>query len=356
MIINIKNNLRVKMSNIKKNENELNPSSILNLLVKKSKEFEENIGLLNICNFVDSYLKPNQNLSFIDEYRKIIRTNHWNYGDDVETDYKDFLQRWQTTHLFYIDSAVIFFNYFINETHYNFNEIHRLAIISETFRGREGKRSKIGLDNIFENYISLLSNIIGEVTNYSETDDVIGLLVSSLGEQYFSAEYELFLDFYNFSNLCDDFLNKENILRLDERTEGLCSKILREYCKYSINDFNKKKLVLNLSEDVIKRKKDFKESIEKEKKLVETQIYDKLIKINGRTAGDFIKYLNILNDLNYINSNLEIKYSFKGWPGLFHQLIFEKAIQICQEEDIHKRQSNLEFKEVRKSKWSQLKI
>ena len=34
------------------------------------------------------------------------------------------------------------------------------------------------------------------------------------------------------------------------------------------------------------------------------------------------KLLNDVRILNFINLNLEVKHSFKGWAGLMHQLVF----------------------------------
>lgn len=342
--------------NLNKQESKTsNPKSILYLLINESKKFEEKGGISNICKSVDSCLKPNESLTFIDSYRRVIRKNIWNYEDEVETDYEDFLQRWETTHLFYINSAIRFYEYLFEENDDCLSMTHGLAIASETFRGREGKRSKIGLDNIFDNYLVKLTNIVKEIVATKDVDDIVGLFASSMEAPFVSAEYELFSDFYNLSKQIKEPIIYENISELDNQTHGLCSKILREYCKYSLNDFSKKYSILKLSDEEMQKKMDFKESLEKERGIVKRQVYNTLIKNSGRTARDFILILDRINDLNYLNSNMEVKYSFKGWPGLFHHLIFEKGSETSYDADIHRRQSNIGFKEMRALKWNQYK-
>lgn len=343
---------------VEDNINELGcatPESIYSVLVAESQKFEQDVGLKNICEFVDSHLKPNESLSFIDSYRDVIRLNTWNYEDNVETDYPDFLSRWQTTHVMYIDSASKFLKYLMGDDKSDFSQIHALAIASETFRGREGKRSKIGLDNIFDTYIKKLSNLVEGVVPSLDLDETVGLFASHINKPFVSAEHELFLDYYKYSHLVEGDLSLEKVLEIDAETQGLCSKILREYCKYSIADFNKKKKLLDLSDGVLETKSKFQSSLLNERNYLQQNIYSSLLNKSGRCARDFLLILDRINCLNYMNSNLEVKLSFKGWPGLFHHFIFEKGKVESTDKNLYARQSNIEFKEMRVSKWNQYK-
>ena len=346
------------MDNFTKTEQKdakLTPNEIANQLTKESKKFEQEKGILNIMASMDKKLRPDEGLFFIDSYRHIIRENKWHYDDEIETDFQDFLNRWITTHKFYIQIAKEAYDYFTNKSKKPFYDIHSLVIVSESFRGREGKRSKIGLDHLLDSYVDKLTRIVQKEIEVEEIEDVVGLFTTTISLPYISAEYELFLDFYNYKKSVNEALNQNNFESIEKETKGLCSKILREYCKYSIADFNEKFSLLKTNDDIMLQKGNFLKSIRNEREILKNQIYDSLLSKNGKEAKEFLFLLERINDLNYLNANLEVKFSFKGWPGLFHHLIFEKGRSLSTREDLYHRHSDIMLKEMGGYRWNLIK-
>lgn len=323
------------------NITELTCEKLYDRLENKSKEFEKKYSILTISKFVDDNTEENESLVFIDSYRKFIRGNNWYYDDNRGSAYFDLLNRWGKTHEFYMDAAETFFINLNNNNEIT-HEIHDLALVSETLRGREGKRSKIGLDMFLDSYVAKLTRMITEEFKKSEAEDIIGLFTSTLNLPLVSAENELFFDFFNYKNKINETLNYENFEEIEKETKGLCSKILREYCKYSFRDFNKKCSKLITSEELLTKKNNFLKSIKNEKDVLKEEIYSSLVSKNGKEADDFVRVTNRIDNLNYLNTNIEVKFSFKGWPGLFHHFIFRREEVYSNNGDIyHKRFVNM---------------
>lgn len=325
----------------------ITPDIIRQRLESKLRSFETRHGILKIAGFVDRTLEPYEVLSFIDSYRKIIRGNEWYFKDDVETDHQDFMRRFLFTHELYIDHAIAFFNQFITLAEpTTFAQLHQMAITTETMRGREGKGSAIGLDRMLEGYLDRLATTIATVTGPKGVEDVIGLFSTVIDEPFMSGEHELFLDMFRYQQEVGEQLSPTNYEQAEKTTNGLVSKILREYCKYSIVDFNSKFGRMQLTPKQMEGKRNRKHSAKREKNSERERVYQALLAHSGAMAHEFTELMSRVNDMNYINANIEVKYSFKGWPGLLHHLVFKKGRQLSNDEDIHHRQSIIAYRQV----------
>src|SRR5680860_1125225 len=87
--------------------------------------------------------------------------------------------------------------------------------------------------------------------------------------------------------------------------------ILREFCRYSIEEFNKKLSAFSRTLDVGTKEESSRE-----------WLTSKLEKLSGDTFISATKLFKEIQVLNYLNLNLEVKYSFKGWAGLMHVVAF----------------------------------
>jgi len=316
---------------------------IENSLRNASNDFQSE-RILDICRNVDALLKKNESLTFIDSYRKIIRNNSWNYDDSFGSSFEDLLDRWLSTHLYYIDSANEFYDYF-SEGKGDFSELSQRAIISETLRGREGKRSKIGLDAFLSEYINRIDEMIQDVYSPEDKEDVLNLMVSCMSHPFMSAETELYNLFYDYSRLIGQELNYDNFISVDSDSNGLASKLLQEFCKYSFMDFNQKLDRFNFNEESFNRKKDFQTSLNKERFAVLDEIKGRIQEDSPNKIEDFENLVSRINQLNYLNANIEVKYSFKGWPGLFHHFVF-KELDNFSGSDIYQKQCSAKYMEV----------
>jgi len=72
-----------------------------------------------------------------------------------------------------------------------------------------------------------------------------------------------------------------------------------------------------------------------EKNVAFRSIYEELTHQNGAYAEEFKKTVERVNELNYLNANLEAKFSFKGWSGLMHHLVFKNLLSRTNESNIH---------------------
>lgn len=328
------------------------PLDILAELRNASRQFESMYTLEKISCVVDQHLDTGEHISFIDSYRKIIRTNQWLYSDEGNAIFNDFICRWRATSLFYVSSGITFFQYLISNNGDDFGRMHALAIVSETFRGREGKRSKIGLDAFLESYTEELNHLVSKVVDADELEDIVSLFVSTMTENYLSAESELIMDMYAFKQVIDTVPDYGEFKDADQKTSGLFSKMLREYSKYSLVDFKQKFDLLNTTIKAMDSMKSSRTTIMKEKHRLKEQIFADLLRIDAQAARRFLALLERINDLNFMNSNIEVKYSFKGWPGILHNFIFVEGMLQSHFQDIHQRQAVINFNAEEKTQWN----
>jgi hypothetical protein len=311
-------------------------------LTERSKKFEDDYGILEISQSIDNRLKPKESLGFIDQYRKIIRGNKWHHSEDPNTNYEDLMSRWDESSRTYQQNGFKFFEY-INSGDENLAGLHQEAMASETLRKRDGKGSRIGLDAFLDSNIRRLDGLVRGCYGEEESEDIVGLLASTIGLPHISAENELYLDVANYAGSVGTELTLEIYNSLGDTDRNLTNKILRDYCKYSFKDFNDKFSRMRVDEGGKQKKKNMLERINKERRVVIGQTYDIISK---RGSGDdnakFLTLVGRINEMNYLNTNVEVKFSFKGAPGLFHHFVFDDAKELFPEiEDIYHRNFTL---------------
>tara|TARA_Y100000310_G_scaffold344140_1_gene455333 strand:+ start:1585 stop:2583 length:999 start_codon:yes stop_codon:yes gene_type:complete len=300
-------------------------TDIYESLTERSKKFENTHGVLEISQSIDNKLKPKENLGFIDQYRKIIRGNKWHHSEDPNTNYEDLISRWDNSSKIYQQNGFKFFEY-VNSGEGNLAELHQEAMTSETLRKRDGKGSRIGLDAFLDSHIRRLDGLVSGCYGEEESEDVVGLLASTIGLPYISAENELYIDIANYTKRVGTQLTQEVYNSLGEDDRDLTNKILRDYCKYSLKDFNDKFFRMSADEGGKQKKKNTLERINKERGVVIGQTYDLISKRgSGDDHAEFLTLVERINEMNYLNTNVEVKFSFKGAPGLFHHFVFEDA-------------------------------
>ena len=246
-------------------------------------DFEARKSIDNITNAVSKI--PGDLLGrSINEYQHIIRCNDWYFPNLNDVNLSQFLVRWQAVHDSYLDLAEEVFerfclsNYSVEEL--ACQELLSKVIRSETMRGWVGKRSVSGLDSLLayreEEFASRNSHLTAE-----EIDTILCYDGIYRDEEFLSAEQELI----KLMTSKECFSDRNNVLR--------------NFCQYNLNSFNQKEATI-------------KKRIEEFAACENTAD----IPINSEDLLDEIRALN------YLNLNLEVKYSFKGFAGLMHILVF----------------------------------
>jgi hypothetical protein len=322
-----------------KETKDITVSKIYGGLTKQSKRFEDKHGLMYISSVVDCKLAPLENLSFIESYRGLIRGNVWYHDECPDTSYTDLMQRWNLSSKQYQKSGELFFDYVAGKEVRKFFELHQIALQSETARKRDGKGSQIGLDAFLDSYIGRLDHLIRGVYDEIDSEDIVGLLASTIGAPFISAENELYLDFARYTEITNQPLTHKIYECLGGEGQEHVGKVLREYCKYSIRDFNDKLKRMKPTSELANKKRDTLSSIENERRTVTNETYTTISRRgSGDDAFEFLTLLDKINELNYLNTNTEVKFSFKGAPGLFHYFIFNEAQRKHSEiEDVYHR-------------------
>ena len=174
-------------------------------------------------------------------------------------------------------------------------------------------------------------------------DDEQDLLVTVLDKNYYSAENQEQNDFFTHNLTIKEQLSLHNLEAINEYTKGLTAKILCEYCKYSMVDFNDKaeRFRCNLTNNSLNKMRSHINRERTAKDSLKVRIIGFLQKTNPQKTEIFQKLLYQINILNFLNLNIEAKFSFKGWPGLFHYLVYRKGKYLSSMSDIHKRQRDL---------------
>ena len=309
--------------------------SITNFLIL----IEKKENMVNLSKFIDKYTKDYEHLNYINSYRIFIRNNNWNSENnclnDSENNYfESFLKRWEKTQINYINSSYVFYRSFQDNSYKSNKNIYLKALKSEMLRYREGKRSEVGLDNLLNKYINSLDKIFDR-NIYLKSKEILDLFTSTLNLPLLSAENELFFDFYKYKEYNNCEITYSNFEKMDDDTKNICSKILRSYCKYSFNDFNEKFKSFSFLKEEIELKNKNLQKIKNKKIIWKEKIYKILNKNCKNDANNFIKILSKIDILNYLNSNIESKFSFKGWPGFIHHLIFKEKHFYPNELDLY---------------------
>ena len=195
-------------------------------------------------------------------------------------------------------------------------------------RGREGKRSSIGLDYLQENFLTELEKTIDEIHDESlgDKEEIINTIAQTILSGHSSAQ-ELQEKFIAYIEINNQELTIENVEEIDVKTNGLCRRILRHFCGYSMTKFNKQ--LKSYQSAYIRIKQKPNNVIDKQdiKISLTAKIADRLQK-KDKDVNNFYSLLQNIDTLNFLNDNLDVKFSFKSWAGLIHWSIISRAIEV----------------------------
>lgn len=305
-------------------------------------EFEKRHSLPVIASIIDSTFPNDKIDQSIDNYRQVIRKNPWYFPTLADVDVISFVHRWEEVHSAYFSLAEEIFERVLT----NIGSLAEPALLektirSETMRGWVGRRSPSGLDALLEQKVDLLEGILLLHLDQDATEEILsfgGLYTAD--PRLASAEREVVHLFANYHKEIGCDLESGDIYEADKNSAGSVTKLLRGFCRYSIADFNRKYQAL------LRGSRASLDNIHHVDERVEHGGEESLSVLNALVhngvKGQVQVLLNEIRILNFINLNLEVKHSFKGWAGLMHQLVFT----ICGEEtgvevDVYAMRQNL---------------
>ncbi|MDP2089491.1 MAG: hypothetical protein Q8J84_08840 [Flavobacteriaceae bacterium] len=285
-------------------------------------QFEHKVGINNIIMFIDSnkYIH-----NFVPNYQTLIRNNEWPFSDAFIPTYEGFIKRFEETSLSYVAKAISLFgsvqsgkiDYVAFET----------AVLSEAARGREGKRSKIGLDNQQEILIDELMTLLQAVwtPELGDVEEKANIIVQTVLSGHSSAA-ELSEKFVEYIEICNEEVTLTNLEATDLKSGGLVKKLLREFCCYSLEKFNKQLKQYRAVYKKLKAKAGIIAAKRQGKIKLTEQIANRIDSIGDNTSR-FLQLIKQIDHLNFLNDNIDVKYSFKSWPGLIHWTVFANAMK-----------------------------
>lgn len=255
----------------------------------------------------------------ISRYQDVIRQNSWFFPDFRDVDISDFLERWGRVHEAYFALADDIFALLAKGS--SLRSLASSALLtrvirSETMRGWVGKRSPSGLDALLAAHTDELERLL-EPIGEDAADEVFALGGVYVGDPArVTAEHEIVELFARYHREVGQELTTEMLKEPHDAALAL----LRGFCRYSIAEFNTKYRVLR---DMPQRSSRHDMTAQQAAALVKRH----LVGLQPSRRADARQLLREVQVLNYLNLNLEVKYSFKGWAGLMHILV----IAACSE-------------------------
>ena len=249
----------------------------------------------------------------ITDYQKLVRNNEWFFPTLKESRIDLFLARWGEVHESYFKLAEEIYDTLMETLSLDSLATHDIltrAIQSETMRAWVGKRSPSGLDAMLASREEQLRELLTALDD-DDVEDVLFYGGIYIGDPAFvTAERETINHLANYHQQVGRDLTLDMLDGLDESSKGL----LRDYCKYSLVDFNQKYHAFRTSLGQKRAEVSSDEAIMIVEKKLDDMTNDNRAQINA--------LLEEVKILNHLNLNLEVKYSFKGWAGLMHTLVF----------------------------------
>lgn len=294
---------------------------------KWNAEFERRHPVTLVASVMDDIFSPDCLDSAIDGYRAIIRKNIWYFPDLQDVSVRAFLKRWESVHSRLFASAVEIFCLIAQSRSMSVlaqPELLERAILLETMRGWVGKRSPTGPDRMVEDHVSQLEGLLSCRIGPHLADEIItraGLYQPETG--LLSAENELVSLFREYHQLVGYELAKDSIEDANSKSNGIATRILRGFCRYSVTNFNRQYLNLLTGAHRLDEmaRPGTEEDGEKFADEVLSQVEDR------KVVAKVKKLLEEIRILNFVNLNLEVKHSFKSWVGLMHYSVFRACSQ-----------------------------
>lgn len=279
--------------------------SALEICERQRLQHEEHIGFDVIIESMARHVAPERVTLGIDSYRTVIRANVWLYPTVVGSigEVPTFLSVWSDVHTGYFALATEIFDRVRSEGTDALVDpaLYAAVIASETSRGWVGKRSPIGPDRQIEQRELLIETVLADHLDASEADTLLtlgGLLPTTRVLR--SAEQDMTA---LLTTLTLGAAPGETIV--DARM-----RMLRDYTKYSVHDLDHK-----LASFVAKPAST---SVDPAGAMLD----DLLDRLPHSTRATVVGLLADIRALNFVNLNLEPRFSFKSWAGLMHGLVF----------------------------------
>lgn len=250
----------------------------------------------------------------IKRYQNVIRSNAWYFATLRDVDVSSFLARWGEVHAAYFALADDIFALLVKGEPLSTLATSSLltrVIQSETMRGWVGKRSPSGLDALLDARVTQLEDLLAPL-GIDAVDDVLSYGGVYVGDpSRITAEREIVELFATYHR---EVGRELTVHMLDEPNAAALS-LLRSYCRYSLDGFNAKYRILCGGSPSMPRPG-----------MTTEQALDLVAQRLAGLATDkrdlVLTLLDEVKVLNHLNLNLEVKYSFKGWAGLMHVLVF----------------------------------
>lgn len=286
-------------------------------------EFERQRGLSELVTTMESPTLKFFIPSFVDVYRRTIRENDWFFSDLRDRRISTLFSAWKHAHHTYFQHAARIYEVLQQDGVDGLMrpDLYAATIRSETLRGSVGRRSRTGPDAAIERLTWQVEEILSKAgLGASEIDEVLIEGGTFRGTpQLLSAEEELRSLFRIYIAGGHSELAPVDIQETDKESDGLASRLLRDYCKYSVSDFNRKLIDLRTSEDLALTRL---VAHQPSRPHPSQQVSSPFRTVDGAQPTTLAKALQQLRAVNFLNLNLEVRYSFKGWAGVMHALVF----------------------------------
>jgi len=250
----------------------------------------------------------------IKRYQDVIRGNPWYFPMLRDVDIPSFLVRWGEVHAAYFELADDIFALLAKGEPLSTLATSSLltrVIHSETMRGWVGKRSPSGLDALLDTRVTQLEDLLAPLGD-DAVDDVLSYGGVYIGDpNRITAEHEIVELFSAYHRE----VGQELTLDMLSEPNGAALSLLRGYCRYSLDGFNAKYRTLCGGTPRTPRA-----GMTAEQAL--NLVTQRLAGLAADKRDLVLALLDEVKVLNYLNLNLEVKYSFKGWAGLMHVLVF----------------------------------
>jgi len=271
--------------------------------------FEQRHSLATVVSAVDAF-PPGIVDGAIKRYQDTIRGNPWYFPALCDVDVKPFLVRWGEVHATYFSLAEEIFALLAKGESLDALATSAMltrVIQSETMRGWVGKRSPSGLDALLDIRVAQLENLLTPLGE-DAVDDILSYGGVYIGDPArITAEHEIVELFEAYHR---EVGRELTIDMLDEPNEAALL-LLRGYCRYSLAGFNVK--YRTLCSGSPRRQRSGMQAEEARSILAQH-----LTELAADTRDTVQVLLDEVRVLNYLNLNLEVKYSFKGWAGLMY--------------------------------------
>lgn len=301
-------------------------------------DLEASFGPRSLAHFVDSYYSLSERRDFIEQYRLIIRDNHWHHGSALELSHQEFLSEFLAVSLEYAHSAFFALNYLAGKTRIPLVEAHRRSWAAEALRGQVGKRSPWGLDARLEEAERGLAEQLARVPD-CDVEEGLYLLCTPTAPPL-SAETSLVQDFLALRSLVPEPTAETRLEHLEVAAERVVRRFLRRHCRWSPNEMERwYSDFKDLSAEHEEHMRSGRIALAAER----SGLLLHIARAADRETSMMVDRMSTeIAELNQLNLAVEPSFSFKGGVGLAHWGVFARAQRTSAADSVHLRQLDLE--------------